>query len=172
MDLHTEPHVIEYKDGVVATATPCPIDPTDDTLPKLIEALGGKEAFDALPVLDIGEETGRTGYLDFLKPEDVTAPIMRGVDSADRPFVTLRMQREFRGEMRTWVECLFRRYRTGGVWVTGGGRRILAIGMVKDEDLAWVSRLVRGETPGERRYGYDDETKKDTVTEHRPVHLV
>jgi len=91
------PHVVRgmithtvTKDGVEVSFEKFADDRTDTTFPKVVETLGGREAFDQLPTLDIGDKMGRTGYLDFIRPEDMSAPIMKGVDSAGRPFVALR----------------------------------------------------------------------------------
>ena len=47
--------------------------------------------FETLPILDIGKKQGWTDYIDFITVEDVTAPVMRGVDIHGRPFITLRI---------------------------------------------------------------------------------
>ena len=44
----------------------------------------------ALPVLNTGARNGRTGYIDYIQPEEMTAPIMRGVDNQNRHFVVIR----------------------------------------------------------------------------------
>jgi len=114
----------------------------DDTLPKIVQALGGEEAFMALPVLelDAARGTGRTGYLDFVQPEDMTAPVMRGKDSAGRPFVAFRMQLTEDGETRVVVETIFRRYITGNVW-TSGGESFICTGKMTDNDIAFIAQL-------------------------------
>ena len=35
---------------------------------------------------------GSTGYLDGLKPEDMTVPVMKGIDKWDRPFVAVHVR--------------------------------------------------------------------------------
>ena len=46
------------------------------------------------PVLDIGNRRGSTGYIDFLRLEQVTAPVMRGVDCYNRPCVVIKFKIE------------------------------------------------------------------------------
>lgn len=127
-----------------------PEDPTDTTLPKLIAVLGGQEAYEALPVLDLTQCSGRkggTGYIDFVRPEDMKYSVMRGVDEHGRPFVSFRLKHDD----KEFVETVFRRYVTGPVWTSGGGH-VLCNSAMTDEDLACLGRLVRGETLGVRKH--------------------
>jgi hypothetical protein len=95
-NLHTSRNFISYaidKGKVTSTeVTPAPLDEGDSTLPKVIAALGGSAAFEALPILDLGQRSGHSGYLDFLTAEDLSAPVMKGIDCSGRPFVALRME--------------------------------------------------------------------------------
>lgn len=45
---------------------------------------------DNIPILDIGSKIGDTGYIDFLKWEDVEYPIMKGIDILKRPFIVIK----------------------------------------------------------------------------------
>ena len=140
---HVRPNVITtcvQPDGITTFATPYRIEETDKTLPKLIKALGGQDAFEALPVLDLGACTakgGDTGYIDFVRSDDMTAPIMRGEDEHGRPFVAFRIKTERRAEA---VETLFRRYTKGNVW-TSGGSNALCCNAVDEEVLTKVKTL-------------------------------
>ena len=123
-------------------------DRSDTTMPKLIEALGGEAAFEALPVLDLNNCTARgggTGYIDFVRADDMSASIMRGEDKHGRPFVTFRLSV---GEV-TYVETLFRRYTTGPSWASGTHRKPLLTldGFLPNQAaLAAVADLVSGKT--------------------------
>ena len=123
-------------------------DRSDTTMPKLIEALGGEAAFEALPVLDLNNCTARgggTGYIDFVRADDMSASIMRGEDEHGRPFVTFRLSV---GEV-TYVETLFRRYTTGPSWASGTHRKPLLTldGFLPNQAaLAAVADLVSGKT--------------------------
>ena len=90
-----------------------------DKFPELIKALGGKHAALRLPVLDLGQRMGHTGYLDFLTPKDLSAPIMRGIDSLGRPFIAIC----YRTRERVSVECLFQRYTDDPKTWTAGHHR-------------------------------------------------
>ena len=79
-------------------------------------AVGGEAAFNQLPVLDIGNHTGATGYIDFLEPNDLRESVMRGTDAAGRPFISLKMR--FNAS-EPFVITFFQRYRTGGRWTWG-----------------------------------------------------
>lgn len=50
----------------------------------------GPRGFLNLPILNLEDRKGPTGYIDFVKPQDMSAPLMRGVDKLDRPFIALR----------------------------------------------------------------------------------
>ena len=56
---------------------------------KIRSLFGGREAFEALPVIDIGRRQGFTDLIDFIKPEEMSAPIMRGTDKRGRNFFTI-----------------------------------------------------------------------------------
>ena len=44
------------------------------------------------PILDIGNNMGDTDYLDFIKYEDTSSPVMKGRDKYNRPFFVIRGQ--------------------------------------------------------------------------------
>jgi hypothetical protein len=45
-----------------------------------------------IPVLDIGDREGSTGYIDFITPEDMKADLMQGIDQNGRTFLAVKMQ--------------------------------------------------------------------------------
>lgn len=118
--------------------------------PYMIHALGGiKKAFE-LPVLDLKEKSGSTGYIDFIESNEMSAPIMRGIDCYGRPFVTFRYkllsQKQY-DELKSdsdlmsdidgdnadnkdnvdglYVETFFQRYSSNlKKWTTGGDNEI------------------------------------------------
>lgn len=45
-----------------------------------------------IPTLDIGDRKGKTGYIDFVEPEEMRAPIMRGHDCQLRPVFYVRSE--------------------------------------------------------------------------------
>ena len=42
-----------------------------------------------IQVLNIYDRVGCTGYIDFIQINEVSAPLMRGIDQFNRPFFTL-----------------------------------------------------------------------------------
>lgn len=50
------------------------------------------ELFDNIdvPLLDIGDKLGFTKYIDFIRPEEVHSPVMKGVDILLRPFIVVK----------------------------------------------------------------------------------
>ena len=60
----------------------------------------------ANPVLDVYNMYGSTGYIDFITMEEVTSPIMWGVDSCRRHFIVLKLMIEGKIILQT----IFHRY--------------------------------------------------------------
>ena len=55
---------------------------------------GGRAAFQRLPLLDIGDRSNeRTSHIDFIRTNEITAPVMRGRDKFGREFFTIRATR-------------------------------------------------------------------------------
>jgi len=64
-----------------------------------------------LPVLDLGDRHGHTDYIDFLQPEEMTAPVMRFVDRFRRPGIAFRLQAVHRTDKtKSVVFAWFQRY--------------------------------------------------------------
>lgn len=152
---HLDMGIATYDSSGLASFEKFDTDPTDTTFPKLKSVL--LRDFEKIPVLDIGEDTGHTGYLDFIQIKQMTAPIMRGVDSAGRPFIAFRLQYSVDGGSRKLVQVLFRRYRTGSTWTSAGrgGESFLTISTLKDKDIEYVRQLITGIPVGKREYRYD-----------------
>ena len=65
---------------------------------------------DDLPVLDLGGRQGATGYIDFVRAEDMPFPVMRGVDVYGRPFVAIKAQTAGECDFIEVVGVFFQRY--------------------------------------------------------------
>lgn len=66
----------------------------ENTLTNVKNIFGGEAAWDALPIINIGNQRGaRDGYIDFLRLEDLPHPIMRGIDPFNRPFLCLKLRK-------------------------------------------------------------------------------
>ena len=59
--------------------------------PHIVELFGGQSAFEKIPVLSTGNSLGLSGYIDYLCPADLSAPLMKGHDVSGRPFVTMKL---------------------------------------------------------------------------------
>jgi len=58
----------------------------ETTSERFIHACGNPD----IPVLEIGDGMGFTDYIDFLKLQQVTHPVMRGMDRFHRPFLVIK----------------------------------------------------------------------------------
>ena len=69
-----------------------------------------------LPQLDLGQKVGDTGYIDFLKEDDVPEKLMGGTDVYGRPFIT------FKGcvDNTRVMETIFQRYTSPSYWMSCG----------------------------------------------------
>lgn len=94
---------------------------------------------------------GETGYIDGVKPSDMTHPIEVGTDRYGRVCVCFRMK--FADLDEPVVETVFQRYSDReDIWVSGGGRRALAKRDLGAADLVYLTRLVSGDHCGLRKY--------------------
>lgn len=85
----------------------------------LSDALGGTTAVEALPLLDIGDKMGGTDYIDFIRCEDMSAPVMVGTDSFKRKFVAMRIHVPIESG-HSFVLTPFQRYTdSAGFWSYG-----------------------------------------------------
>lgn len=116
----------------------------------LSDALGGPGAVARLPILDMGQGRVFTDYIDFLQPEDMSAPIMIGVDCGSRKFVAIRLRQD---DGSKFVLTLFQRYTGEGIWAWGSSNRSglfdklisndLRLGDHEPAKCAWVVQLLR-----------------------------
>ena len=97
-----------------------------------VKSLIGEDAFSQLPVLDLKGRTGKTDYLDFVKAEDMSAPLMKGTDAFRRPFVALRYRNNKTGKCMAIV--IFHRYTDSLSWVSGTN--------YADEDTCFYDRVM------------------------------
>ena len=76
-----------------------------------------KQTIANIPLLDIGEAEGHTGYIDFIEPNMMSAGIMKGIDRYQRPFISIR----FIQHGKVQVVNVFQRYSADAsrnFWVT------------------------------------------------------
>ena len=112
-----------------------------------------------LPVLNIGDAYGQTGYIDFIRPDMMSHRVMRGIDHYGRAFISIR----FKQFAHTDVLTLFQRFSTDPMfWVTNSTslRGFEGVCIVRSALLALVSRIL---AKSELTYSYEDQTS-DLVT--------
>ena len=95
-----------------------------------------------LPILDIGLKEGITGYLDFIKVEDLNEnPIMKKIDKYGRKFLslcldTLTLDENENKEKSKIVITIFERY--------SDNNNVIATGTRYDFGLFWPDSIIRG----------------------------
>ena len=116
--------VLDYLtiDDIRTLATVLPNDPmivmTKSIMPwRLFFPYMHKQTIANIPILDIGDIMGHTGYIDFITPQMMSAGIMKGIDCYQRPFVSIR----YKQYDQIQVVNVFQRYSTDAsyhFWVT------------------------------------------------------
>jgi hypothetical protein len=105
--------------------------------------------FRDLPVLDLGLRGGMTDYIDFLVPEDVPQPLMKGKDKFHRPFIALKIRDQT--SQSTRVLTLFQRYSNSDTWVKGAeGFFDMALfhgGLLTPAALGTLQQVIAGSHP-------------------------
>lgn len=99
-----------------------------------------------IPVLDIGKRIGHTEYIDFLQWDEVTSPIMKGVDAYKRHFLVVKMIVNGNKIMETY----FQRYTDDNThWMacghaTRGFLNTQGSGLIK-EQIELLKKVINGE---------------------------
>ncbi len=118
----------------------------------LVEKLAFKD-FDTIPQLDLKGRMGATGYIDFLNPEEMSGPIMKGVDKFGRPFIALKMELT----EKPFIVTLFQRYvggERGDMWTWGTNlidkrleslQELLGNTIYKEETFIFLRKIISGE---------------------------
>ncbi len=75
------------------------------------------------PILNIGDRTGYTGYIDFIDDIEIQESFNKGIDKYDRKFICFRTNIEYEdGQIKNTFMTLFQRYsREEKLWM-GAGR--------------------------------------------------
>ncbi len=64
----------------------------------------------SIPVLNICSTIGYTGYMDFLKSNQIIYPLLKGIDVASRPFVVMRLVVQYNEKIVYCAQTFFQRY--------------------------------------------------------------
>ena|GEM_PF-6278825 len=129
---------------------------------RIAQAVGGVNVFCNLPVLPWQSRfhEGGTGYIDGIRPSDLSSPMMRGVDAYKRPFLAVRTESEDQYAKTLGVETFFQRYTTPGEpWTSGNhyDKHPIVSSIVDNESLEKLEQLAQGETLN-LKTPYTDET--------------
>ncbi len=92
---------------------------------KIKDLFGGRKNFERLPILDIGNRGGGIGEIDFIKGEEMSAPIMRGVDCQGREFFSIRACLNLfkkRPDFDVRCQTFYRRFIDVALWTDAGCR--------------------------------------------------
>jgi len=98
--------------------------------------------------LDIGNRKGNKGYIDFIKPEELTDSVMSGVDCYQRKFVVIKATFIFNdGSKRESFQTYFERYRNSHyVWAIGShyGESLFcnSVGRLNPEHIEFLNELI------------------------------
>ena len=84
------------------------------------------DLIDTLPEMDIGNRQGSTDYIDFIRPDDVSATCMQGTDRFNRNFITAKFTDHKNNKPFVWT--LFQRYTDDSNYWTIGGREPTDVG--------------------------------------------
>lgn len=121
----------------------------------IVEKLGFQH-FQQIRQLDLRDNMGDTGYIDFLVSDDLSANIMKGADKAGRAFISFKFRRmteapEHLQRLRNpFVLTIFERYQKGALWVSGSadnGHLQEMGGALNEENLAILRRVIAGQHP-------------------------
>ena len=104
--------------------------------------------FNNIPdTLDIGDRTGWTQYIDFLKREEVPQNMMKGIDIFGRKFITLKVGiMKDSGKLFKTGQVFFQRYTGGNIWMGAvfEGKFIFTDGGMTSEQFDLIDKIVKG----------------------------
>lgn len=100
-----------------------------------------------IPILDIGERKGYTEYIDFIKIDELTAPVMKGYDIDKRKFFCLKLSCS-NGE--TYSQTFFQRvFWNDDIWVSSAISFIIIMnnfGNISEDQEEFLMKIINGGT--------------------------
>ena len=112
------------------------------------------------PKLEIYNRCGYTDYIDFLKWNEIEAPIMYGIDCYGRSFIVIKFIIIETG--KKIMQTFFQRYTRGSSWMGCGHATSLLIdtigGMSKDQ-IEFIQNIING-----KNVTMEDKHRPDTYT--------
>ena len=99
-----------------------------------------------IPNYDVGNRNGQTDYIDYLKWEEITEPVMKGIDIFGRHFVVVKMKID----NKLFMETYFQRYTNDSRWMSCGhatSRFLNTGGTGLDENqIQLLKSIIQGES--------------------------
>ena len=106
-----------------------------------------------VPILDIGEEIGHTQYIDFIKPEKVLFPVMKGIDIFSRPFIVIKASGSLEEAEKKDIhlfQTFFQRYTNDKcLWMgcgNHGAQLFETVGGMREHHFNALKRIIDKET--------------------------
>lgn len=96
-----------------------------------------------IPILDIGERRGHTDYIDFICGDELTYPVMRGIDTHNRSFVVINVIINNQRLCQTF----FQRYTDDKYSWMGSGGLVCTIGGMKQDVFEFITEIIEGKSP-------------------------
>lgn len=140
-----------------------------------------------IPTLDIGVRHGYTDYIDFIRKNELTSPVMQGVDKYNRPFIVFsgtvsgvcdKKNGEKGTFSRPFMETIFQRYsNVSTLWVGCGhaDRNLFhSPGGLNTAQLEVIHQLIRKEDDDDSGPGveFNHSRRYNTTTENGAVSAV
>ena len=100
---------------------------------------------ETIPKLDIGNKVGFTDYIDFLRESDVPYPVMRGIDTYNRPFFVIKFIID---NNYTLMQTFFQRYTNNSQLWHGCGHATMNLiqttGGMDNEQFKMIEDIING----------------------------
>ena len=99
-----------------------------------------------IPNYDVGNRNGQTDYIDYLKWDEITEPVMKGIDIFSRHFVVVKIKID----NKLFMETYFQRYTNDSRWMSCGhatSRFLNTGGTGLDENqIQLLKSIIQGES--------------------------
>lgn len=137
-----------------------------------VTACGGTKKYEALPILDLQGNVGDTGYIDFIRPGDMTAPVMRFQDRLGRRGFAVCGRRN--NDRQDRVQTFFERYPDWDSWTDAGFPNLISMGssghfvsdgVVDDKTYTKVKTFLGGLVNRDEDEPLDSQAITDLITE-------
>lgn len=116
----------------------------------IIKSIFPLSVWESLPILEVGEKCGDTGYIDFIRKEEIKFPIMGGIDDGHRPFFVMEVVSDDEDKIH-YAQTFFQRWTDNqDKWVSGDivGRTIFmsTSPTMNNKHIDVLKKLINGES--------------------------